>query len=139
MKLVLEFSDYDEMLDYCARLAGGTAGATAPTPTPSAVHTPPPCPVQGAPVIPTPAAPVTPPPIPVKAPTAVKQYTADELSLASRPIVEAGRQQEVLDFLHSFTFTDKNGAVRSVQSIMELPTELYGAFADGIRRMGGRI
>lgn len=84
--------------------------------------------------IPTPAAPVVSAP-----PTAVKKYTADELSLASRPIVEAGRQQELLDLLHSFTFTDPSGVTRNVQNIREMPEELYPAFAEGIRRLGGRI
>lgn len=72
-------------------------------------------------------------------PTAVKKYTADELSVASRPIVEAGRQQELLDLLHSFTFTDASGVVRNVQNIREMPEELYPAFANGIRQLGGRI
>ncbi|MDE5991705.1 MAG: hypothetical protein K2G87_01505 [Oscillospiraceae bacterium] len=72
-------------------------------------------------------------------PTAVKKYTADELSIASRPIVEAGRQQELLDLLHSFTFTDQSGVTRNVQNIREMPEELYPAFANGIRQLGGRI
>ncbi len=72
-------------------------------------------------------------------PTAVKKYTSDELSIASRPLVEAGRQQELLDLLHSFTFTDPNGVTRNVQNIREMPKELYPAFANGIRQLGGRI
>ena len=83
----------------------------------------------------TPAAPA----VPTAPPTAVKKYTADELSLASRPIVEAGRQQELLDLLHSFTFTDANGVARNVQNIREMPEELFPAFANGIRQLGGRI
>lgn len=83
----------------------------------------------------TPAAPA----VPAVPPTAVKKYTADELSIASRPIVEAGRQQELLDLLHSFTFTDANGAIRNVQNIREMPEELFPAFANGIRQLGGRI
>lgn len=72
-------------------------------------------------------------------PTAVKKYTMDELSLASRPIVEAGRQAELIAFLQSFTFTDANGAVRNVQSLRDLPESSYNDFANGIRQMGGRI
>lgn len=72
-------------------------------------------------------------------PTAVKKYTADELSIASRPIVEAGRQQELLALLHSFTFTDADGVTCNVQNIREMPEELYPAFANGIRQLGGRI
>lgn len=97
------------------------------------------------PVIP-PAVPVVPaaqpaavPTVPTAAPTSVRKYTADELSIASRPIVEAGRQQELLDLLHSFTFTDANGVTRNVQNIREMPEELFPAFANGIRQLGGRI
>lgn len=115
---------------------------TAPTPIPTV---PAPVPVQAAPVPTAPAAPApvpvqtTPAPVPAPVPTAVKEYSMDELSLASRPIVEAGRQQELLNLLHSFTFTDANGVVKNVQSIREMPKELYPAFANGIRQLGGRI
>lgn len=72
---------------------------------------------------------------PIAPPTAPKQYTVQELSLASRPIVEAGRMQEVVDFLHSFKKADGS----PVQTIMDVPVEQYGAFAQGLRRMGGKI
>ena len=100
----------------------------APVPTHVPVAPAVPVPVQ------QPAAPATAAP-----PTVVKKYTADELSIASRPIVEAGRQQELLDLLHSFTFTDPTGVTRNVQNIREMPEELYPAFANGIRQLGGRI
>lgn len=90
------------------------------------------------PVVPT-AQPAAVPNVPTAAPTSVRKYTADELSIASRPIVEAGRQQELLDLLHSFTFTDANGVTRNVQNIREMPEELFPAFANGIRQLGGRI
>lgn len=120
---------------------------TVPTAAPVA-QTPAAVPVQTPPTVPT--APVQTPPVasaPVQQevpsmgtpPTAVKKYTADELSIASRPIVEAGRQQELLALLHSFTFTDPNGVTRNVQNIREMPEELYPAFANGIRQLGGRI
>lgn len=107
-----------------------------PAPVPTAMPSPVPVqqPAPTASLIPPAAAPAMAAP-----PTAVKKYTADELSLASRPIVEAGRQQELLDLLHSFTFTDANGVTRNVQNIRELPEELYPAFANGIRQLGGRI
>ncbi len=108
----------------------------APAPIPAAM--PSPVPVQ-QPVPTTVPAPPTAAPTMAAPPTAVKKYTMDELSLASRPIVEAGRQQELLDLLHSFTFTDANGVTRNVQNIREVPEELYPAFANGIRQLGGRI
>lgn len=96
-------------------------------------------PVQTAPVTPPiQQAPVTPSvtQAPAQAiPTATKQYTMQELSLATRPIVEAGRQQEVLDYLHSFKKADGT----PVQTIMDLPVEQYGVFAQGLRQMGGKI
>ncbi len=72
-------------------------------------------------------------------PTATKTYDVNELSLASRPIVEAGRQEELLNFLHSFTFIATDGTIKNVQSIMDLPKEKYGEFATGLRQMGGKI
>lgn len=107
-----------------------------PAPIPPAMQTPVPVqqPVPTAAPIPPAAAPTMTAP-----PTAVRKYTMDELSLASRPIVEAGRQQELLNLLHSFTCTDPNGVTRNVQNIRELPEELYPAFANGIRQLGGRI
>lgn len=108
----------------------------APTASPGAV--------QGVSAVPTapsrvPVATPAAPAVPTAPPTAVKKYTADELSIASRPIVEAGRQQELLDLLHSFTFTDANGVTRNVQNIREMPEELFPAFANSIRQLGGRI
>ena len=115
--------------------------AAVPVQTPPAVAIPT-VPVQTPPVAPAPVQqPAVQQPAPAMAtpPTAVKKYTADELSIASRPIVEAGRQQELLALLHSFTFTDQNGVTRNVQNIREMPEELYPAFANGIRQLGGRI
>ncbi len=110
--------------------------AAVPVQTPSAVAVPT-VPAQTPPVAPAPVQ--QPAPAMTTPPTAVKKYTADELSIASRPIVEAGRQQELLALLHSFTFTDPNGVTRNVQNIREMPEELYPAFANGIRQLGGRI
>lgn len=78
--------------------------------------------------------PVTPSILPT-VPTATRQYTMQELSLATRPIVEAGRQQEVIDYLHSFKKADGLPA----NTIMDIPVEQYGAFATGLRQMGGKI
>lgn len=137
-----------------APAAAAPVQTTVPTAAP-AVQTPAAVPVQTQPAVTVPTAPVQTPPVapaPVQQPaarqeapsigtppTAVKKYTADELSIASRPIVEAGRQQELLALLHSFTFTDPNGVTRNVQNIREMPEELYPAFANGIRQLGGRI
>lgn len=137
----------------------------APTPAPAApvipvqqVPTAPPVTVAQAPVAvpvqaaapvqtPTPVIPVQPasapvaPPAPVQAPLPVasREYTMDELALASRPICEAGRQAELLNLLHSFAYADAAGNTQPVQSIQQLPKESYPAFANGIRALGGKI
>lgn len=79
------------------------------------------------------------PQLPTAPPTAARKYTMDELALASRPICEAGRQAELLNLLHSFTYTDAAGNVQQVQSIQQLPESLYPNFANGIRSLGGKI
>ena len=79
------------------------------------------------------------PPAAQTLPVASREYTMDELALAARPICEAGRQAELLNLLHSFTFTDAAGNVQNVQSIQQLPKESYPAFANGIRALGGKI
>ena len=88
--------------------------------------------------VPTQAATVA-PPVAQMIPTASREYTMDELALAARPICEAGRQTELLNLLHSFTFTDAAGNVQNVQSIQQLPKDSYPAFANGIRALGGKI
>lgn len=95
-------------------------------------------------ICPAPVLPTTPPPAATAAPaaslpTAAKQYTADELAIAARPLVETGRQTELLDLLHSFTYTDSSGTAKTVQSVREMPPEFYPAFANGLRQLGGRI
>lgn len=119
--------------------------AAAPEPTAQSVPAVPVVPVQQ--VVPTAAAPTgaphTPAPVPTTPapiPTSAKQYTADELAVAARPICELpGGREKLLDLLHSFTYTDKGGVTKQVQSIMDMPPELYPALADGIRQLGGRI
>lgn len=107
---------------------------TAPAVMPSAVPTGQPIPTAAPAPSVQPAAPAMAVP-----PTTARKYTMDELSLASRPLVEAGRQQDLLSLLHSFTYTDPNGVTRNVVNLRELPEELYPAFANGIRQLGGRI
>ena len=121
-----------------------TAAPDVQTPAAVPVQTPltmtvPTVSAQTPPVAPAPVQQPAAPTVPTAPPTAVKKYTADELSVASRPLVEVGKQQEILDLLHSFTFTDASGVTRNVQNIREMPEELYPAFANGIRQLGGRL
>ena len=129
----------------------------APTASDLTAHAPnvPAAPVQQTVTPVTPAAPTAPPvaqvapvapvaPVvqtaPAAAPTAVKQYTQDELAVAARPVCEMpGGREKLLALLHSFSYTDNSGAVKQVQSIMDMPPEQYPALAAGIRQLGGRI
>lgn len=106
-----------------------------PQPAQQIPTAPPIAPVQNIPVQP---APVT-PQIPQIPPVTQRTYTQDELALASRPICEAGRQAELINLLHSFTYTDSTGAIQQVQSIQQLPPDMYPDFANGIRALGGKI
>ncbi len=127
-----------------------------PVPVQPMIPTAPAAPVipPAAPAIPTvpptaPATPATPPtapaapsapPIPTAPPTAIRQYTADELAVAARPLCESPEMREkLLNLLHSFSYTDAAGTVRTVQSIRDMPPELYPELANGIRQLGGRI
>lgn len=81
---------------------------------------PPPAPQQEAP---TPAQPAIP------AQTAPQTYTVQELSLAARPLMEMGRQQDLMNLLAEF----------SAPSVAELPENQRAAFAAKLRAMGGQI
>lgn len=94
------------------------------------------------PVQPIPTAqpvPVAPPAVQT-VPTAVRQYTQDELAVAARPLCEnEALRGKLLELLHTFSYTDSAGAVKQVQSIRDLPPESYAAMANGIRQLGGKI
>lgn len=95
-----------------------------------------PIPVAAPAVQPVPAA----PPAQQTIPTAVRQYTQDELAVAARPLCEnEALRGKLLELLHTFSYTDSAGAVKQVQSIRDLPPESYAAMANGIRQLGGKI
>jgi len=112
------------------------SAAVQATPAQQMPHVPTAVPV--AQTVPTQAVTIA-PPVAQMIPTASREYTMDELALAARPICEAGRQTELLNLLHSFTFTDAAGNMQNVQSIQQLPKDSYPAFANGIRALGGKI
>lgn len=62
-------------------------------------------------------------------PTAVQEYTMDQLAVAATQIVDAGRRTELVSLLTSF----------GVQALTMLPKEQYGAFATQLRAMGAKI
>lgn len=72
------------------------------------------------------AVPNAPAPLPqASAPT----YSVQQLSLAARPLVEMGRQQDLMSLLAEF----------GAPSVAELPENQRGAFAAKLRAMGGQI
>lgn len=68
---------------------------------------------------------------PVQLPTQTtpRTYTVQELGLAARPLVELGRQQELMNLLAEF----------GASSVAELPENSRAAFAAKLRTMGGQI
>lgn len=62
-------------------------------------------------------------------PTAEKTYSMDELAVAATQLMDAGKQQELLQLLNSF----------GVQALTMLPQEHYGAFATKLRELGAKI
>jgi hypothetical protein len=74
--------------------------------------------------------PVTPPaPAAIPAQTTVQHYTVPQLGLAARPLMENGRQQELIALLAEF----------GVQSVAALPEDRRADFAARLRAMGGLI
>ena len=120
---------------------------TAQTPTvPAAPSVPPiptaqPIPVAAPAVQPVPTTQTVPAASPAQTiPTAVRQYTQDELAVAARPLCEnEALRGKLLELLHTFSYTDSAGAVKQVQSIRDLPPESYAAMANDIRQLGGKI
>lgn len=66
---------------------------------------------------------------PQPVPTSTIQYTQDDLVRAAMPLMDAGKQQELVELLRSF----------GVFSLPELRQEQYGPFAMKLREMGANI
>lgn len=150
MTMTVTFNSFDEMMDFARSLTGqvhGTAVQPAPVREPSqtavptasvapaaSVPTASAAPVPTAPAAPgvVPSAPVTPAPVAqatATVPTSTHTYTPDELAKAAMPLMDAGKQQELIGLVHQF----------GASSIPELRPEQYGAFATALRGMGAQI
>jgi hypothetical protein len=68
-------------------------------------------------------------PVQMPAQTAPQTYTVQQLGLAARPLMEQGRQQELLALMAEF----------GVPSIAALPEGSRADFAARLRAMGGQI
>ena len=147
MTMTVTFNSFDEMMDFARSLTGqvhGTEVQPAPVQETSQASVPaasvPTAPVTPAAYAPAasaayapaasaaavPTAPVTPAPA---VPTSTHTYTPDELAKAAMPLMDAGKQQELIGLVHQF----------GASSIPELRPEQYGAFATALRGMGAQI
>lgn len=61
--------------------------------------------------------------------TTAQTYTLDDLSRAAMPLMDNGKQDQLLNLIAQF----------GVASLPELPPEQYGAFATALRGMGAQI
>lgn len=93
-------------------------------------------PVQTAPVQTTPVqtapvqtVPVQPAPVQTAPITSQCTYTVEQIQLACAPLMDAGRQTELVGLLAQF----------GVQSLPQLPPEQYGAFVTALRGLGAKI
>ena len=121
---------------------------TAPTPAPTPAPAPAPAQMFAQPVAaPMPQAQPTPAPmpqaqpmaqpvaVPVQTPapmppqTAPQTYSVTDLGLAARPLMENGRQQELIALLAEF----------GVQSVAAIPENRRADFAARLRALGGQI
>ena len=150
MNITVTFNNLDEVKMFAAMFAGQpgekkapepviTQGTTAPTaasqytvPVTQAVPTAPIQPVASAArAVPVQSAVPTAPTVPVQqaVPTSTRTYTPDELAKAAMPLMDSGRQNELLTLLQQF----------GTSSIQTLHPSQYGAFATALRGMGAQI
>ena len=66
---------------------------------------------------------------PAQIPTSTQTYTQDDLARAAMTLMDAGKQQELLQLLNQF----------GVEALPALPQGQYGAFATALRGMGAHI
>lgn len=144
MTMTVVFEDYEDMMNFAKKVMGqavsrdnasqrptaeSTLGVTPETLAPAPVQQTPVTPPVQQPVYTAPVqqAPVTPPAQPV--PTTAPSYTLDDLTRAAIPLMDSGKQPELLQLIRSF----------GVEALPSLQPEQYGAFATALRGMGAQI
>lgn len=70
--------------------------------------------------------PLTAPVVPVQQPN-IPCYTIEQLQTAIAPLLDAGKVGQIQTLVQSF----------GVSTLMEIPKERYGEFANGLRNLGG--
>ena len=147
MNITVTFNNLDEVKMFAAMFAGQPGekkapepvipqGTTAPTAASQyAVPVTQAAPIQpvasAARTVPVQSAVPTAPTVPVQqaVPTSTRTYTPDELAKAAMPLMDSGRQNELLTLLQQF----------GTSSIQTLHQSQYGAFATALRGMGAQI
>lgn len=143
MTMTVVFESYEEMMGFAGKVMGQAPSGKDASQGPTAGITPEtftPAPIQPAPVAQpaqqVPAAPVTPPagqapvtPPAQPVPTTAPSYTLDDLTRAAIPLMDSGKQPELLQLIRSF----------GVEALPSLQPEQYGAFATALRGMGAQI
>ncbi len=66
---------------------------------------------------------------PANVPTSAPTCNLEQLAVAATPLIDAGRQAELVDLLSQF----------GVQALTQLPKERYGEFATALRGLGAKI
>lgn len=153
MSITVEFKDFEEMKAFARELLGAVDQKAASTPAATQAAPTMPAPgavtAQAAPATPlpsvpvpqaapaAPAAPVISPAAPVPqvtpaapaVPTTAQTYTMDDLARAGMGLMDAGRQNDLIQLLARF----------GVDTLPALPQDQYGAFATALREMGAKI
>lgn len=90
-----------------------------------------PMPAMQVPTSPVPNAATAPasPSVPTTATTAVPSYTIEQFQTAIAPLLDAGKVEQIQQLVQSF----------GVATLMDIPKERYGEFANGLRNIGGVI
>lgn len=152
--ITIEFKDFEEMKRFAREILGvqeEKKEAVKPEPVSTSASPVMPVPVQQSapaaqsapmqaqtavpvqtPTLQAPSAPVAQTvqqPAPVSVPTSSASYTQDDLARAAMTLMDAGRQNELLNLLAQF----------GVTSLPDLPQAQYGAFATALRGLGARI
>ncbi|WP_370785114.1 hypothetical protein [Ruminococcus callidus] len=116
--------------EQAAAIAGLLAGSKPLNP-PAPVAAPQPAAVPAPTAVPVnTAVPVQQEPLPTGIPTQVRAYSVNDLAIACRPLMEAGKQPELQALLAEF------GAPAGLASV---PENRRAEFAGRLRQMGGQI
>lgn len=120
--ITVTFNDYEEMMGFAKKLVGDAMQMTVPVQSRNAQ-------VRQAPIEPADPVPQIIHTAPAPVPTTAPSYTLDDLTKAAIPLMDSGRQPELLQLIQSF----------GVEALPSLRPEQYGAFATALRGLGAQI